>query len=207
MSICTQEELPPNVCETVKSRSSSTKARALSMVSRPRPAPFTRAATSLRLTSAEVMATGMDPRVPQKRTSTAPRSGGIEGGEGRLGEPGQRLAQRGEDVEHEGEAADLEDLAPPRAEPAHGQRPSLRLHLLGGEHEYAQADAADVLHPGQVEHDAVAPRRAASRIRKDLRLESLGRRMIDAAPRVEHDGVGKALRAQLHAPSQGSVES
>src|SRR4029453_14291264 len=112
MSICTQEVLPPNVCETVKSRSSSTKARALSGVSSPRPAPFTRAAPSLRFTSAELMATGMEPRVPQKRTSTASRSGGIEGGEGRLGESGQRLPQRGEDGEHEGGGGGSESFAP-----------------------------------------------------------------------------------------------
>src|SRR5215472_15019442 len=69
VSISTQEDSPPKVWRTGKASSRSTKARAFSSVSRLRPTPCTRAATSLRWISVPLMATGMDPRVPQKRTS------------------------------------------------------------------------------------------------------------------------------------------
>src|SRR5512144_1909780 len=137
VSICTHDELPPKVCDTEKSSSHSTKARALPGVSRPRPAAATSAVTSLRFTSAEVMATGIEPRVPQNRTSIAPGSGRLEGGE-RLGrERGERLPQRGEDLEDQVEAADLEDLAHHGLERTHRQRAALGLRLLGREHEHA----------------------------------------------------------------------
>ena len=72
VSISTQEEFPPNVRATAKSSSCSTKRCAFSGVSSPRPAALTSAATSLRWMAAAVGATGMEPRVPQKRTSIRP---------------------------------------------------------------------------------------------------------------------------------------
>src|SRR5947208_11362493 len=70
-SSCTQAELPPNVCETAKSRSESTQARAFSCVSRRLPEAATIAWASLSLIDAESRETGMEPRVPQNVTHSA----------------------------------------------------------------------------------------------------------------------------------------
>src|ERR1700730_13221893 len=203
VSICTQEELPPKVCETENASSSSTKARALPGVSSPRPAAATSAVTSLRFTSAEVMATGIEPRVPQKRTSMPRGSGGPEGGERLRGERGERLVQGGEDLEDQVEAADREDLAHHRLEPAHRERAALPLRLLGGEHEYAQAHAADVLHPAHVDHHAVPALCARGQVGGERGLELLRGRMVDAPLRKEDNGVGEAPRDQLHVHDSG----
>src|ERR1700704_1231520 len=63
-----QGELPPKVCETAKSSSLSTQARALSCVSRLLPDAATMALASLSRIDAESSATGIEPRVPQNVT-------------------------------------------------------------------------------------------------------------------------------------------
>src|SRR5712672_3111637 len=70
-SSCTQAELPPKVCETAKSSSVSTHARAFSWVSRPLPEADTIALASLFRTEAQSRETGIDPRVPQNVTHSA----------------------------------------------------------------------------------------------------------------------------------------
>src|SRR5690242_7017757 len=63
----TQGELPPNVCVTAKG-SSSMKAEAFSAVLRSLPEAATSAVTSFSRTPRAVIAAGIEPRVPQKRT-------------------------------------------------------------------------------------------------------------------------------------------
>src|SRR5215470_10366172 len=107
--ISTHDELPPNVCEPAKSTSRSRKSAACSGVSNRRPDARVRAAISLRRTSADVMATGMEPRVPQNfivRRS----SGGIERRQCLGRDPGEPLADRRKNVEDHREPADVEDL-------------------------------------------------------------------------------------------------
>src|SRR5262245_45643201 len=162
--ISTHEELPPNVCEPANSSSRSRNAAACSGVSSLRPEARVKAEISLRRTSAEVMATGMEPRVPQNLTFKRP-SGGIERGQRLGGEPSQPLADRREDVENHGEPADVEDLAHRRLQGRDAKRPSLGLGLLGGKHEHAEPNAADVLDIREVEDHPVLPLGAARHMR------------------------------------------
>src|SRR5687767_11854871 len=68
VSICTHDELPPNVYGIGPSR--STNSLICATVSSRVPIAFSSMVTSFCLTEADVMATGMDPRVPQNRIST-----------------------------------------------------------------------------------------------------------------------------------------
>src|SRR6267142_5144743 len=179
VTISTHDELPPNVCEPAKSSSRSRKAPACSGVSSLRPDARVRAEISLRLTSADVMATGIGPRVPQNLTLKRP-SGGIERRQ-RLGrETGKPLADRREDVEDHREPADVEDLPHGRLQGRDAERAALGLGLLGGQHEHAEPDAADVLHAGKIEDHPVLPLGAASHVGHERGLEVLRRGVIDA---------------------------
>jgi hypothetical protein len=127
--ISTQEELPPNVWETAKSSSRSRKAAACSGVSSRRPEARISAEISLRRTSADVMATGIEPRVPQNLTLKG-RSGGIECRQRLWREPGEPLPDRREHVENHREPADVEDLAHGGLECGHPERAALALACL-----------------------------------------------------------------------------
>src|SRR5690242_10835531 len=196
----THDEFPPKVCAPAKSSSRSRKAAACSGVSSLRPDARVSAKISLRRTSAVVMATGIEPRVPQNLTFKRP-SGGIERGE-RLGrEPGEALADGRENVEHHREPADVEDLANGRLQRRDAERAALGLGLLGGQHQHAEPDAADVLHPREVEHDSVLPLGAARHVGRQRSLEVLRRGMIDPAHGGQHHRVHVAFRPQVHVGS------
>src|SRR5258706_9240124 len=152
VSICTQEELPPNVCETAKSGTPATKARALASVSSFLPDAATSALTSFSWSAAVSRETGSEPRVPQKRISMA---GGLRSsrpirGERRGRELRERIAHARKARYHEGEPADLEDFPDHRLQRRHRDRSALRFGLLGREHQDAQPDAADVFDPGKI---------------------------------------------------------
>src|SRR5262245_19664576 len=198
--ISTQEELPPNVWETAKSSSRSRKAAACSGVSSRRPEARISAEISLRLTSADVMATGIEPRVPQNLTLKG-RSGGIECRQRLWREPGEPLPDRREHVENHREAADVEDLAHGGLECCHPERAALGFGLLGGQHEHAEPDAADVLDPAEIEDHAILTFGAASHVRREGGLEILRGRMVDPAHGGQHHRVHVALRCQLHVSS------
>src|SRR6266403_2680482 len=124
--ISTHDGLPPKVCAPAKSSSRSRKAAACSGVSSLRPDARVRAEISLRRTSADVIATGIEPRVPQNLTFKRP-SGGIERRQ-RLGrEPGEPLTDRREDVEDHREPADVEDLPHRRLQRRDTERAALGL--------------------------------------------------------------------------------
>src|SRR5258705_11700812 len=99
--------------------------------------------------SAAVSATGIEPRVPQKRTRTA--SSLLERG-GRLGRyRAQRLAHRREDLEHEVEMGDLEDFGHHGLKRRDEDAAMLRLRLPRSEHEARQPSAGDGFKGRQVE--------------------------------------------------------
>src|SRR5712692_1805681 len=198
--ISTQEESPPKVWETAKSSSRSRKTAAFSGVSSVRPEARNRAAISLRRTSAEVMATGIEPRVPQNLTVKR-SSGGIERGQRRRRKPGKTLPNRREDVKDHREAADVEDLLDGRLKGRHPERASLGLGLLGGQHEHAEPDAADVLDPDEVEQDPIQTHGAASHVGRERGLETFRARVVDATHGGEHHCVGVALLHQVHVGS------
>src|SRR6266508_5435813 len=83
------------------SSSWSTNASIRSVVSSPRPTARVSAAISLRLIAADVVAVGIDPRVPQKRTRTP--SAPLEGGQARRRRRRHRLPHRGRSEEHTSE--------------------------------------------------------------------------------------------------------
>src|SRR5882724_525661 len=198
--ISTQDELPPKVWEPAKSSSRSRKAAACSGVSSLRPEARIRAETSLRRTSVDVMATGIEPRVPQNLTLKCP-SGGIECRQCLRGEPCEPLPDRREYVENHREAADVEDLSDRGLQCGHAERASLGLGLLGGQHEHAQPHAADVLHTGEVEDHAVLTLGAASHVGGERGLEVFRGGMVDAAHWGQHHRVHIAFRRQLHVSS------
>jgi hypothetical protein len=72
-SICTHDELPPNVYGGAHSR--STKASISSAVRSDLPTAFVRTVTSRCFITADGIATGIEPRVPQNRISMAAASG------------------------------------------------------------------------------------------------------------------------------------
>src|SRR5580765_6903095 len=202
VTISTHDELPPNVCEPAKSSSRSRKAAACSGVSSLRPDARVSAEMSLRRTSADVMATGIEPRVPQNLTFKRP-SGGIERGE-RLGrEPGKALADRREHIENHREPADVEDLADGRLQRRDPEGAALSLGLLGGQHQDAEPHATDVLDAGEIQDHAVLPLGAASHMWRKGGLEVLRGRVVDPAHGGEHHRVHIAFRLQVHV---GSME-
>src|SRR5215467_8898387 len=200
--ISTHDELPPNVCEPAKSISWSRKAAACSGVSNLRPDARVRAAISLRRTSAEVMATGMEPRVPQNLTFKR-ASGGIERRQCLGREPGQPLAHRRKNVEDHREPADVEDLAHGRLQRGDAERAPLGLGLLGGKHEHPKPDTTDVLHVGEVEDHPVLALGTACHVGCQGSLEVLRAGMIDAAHGGQHYRVHVPLLPQVHV---GSME-
>src|SRR4029453_2183856 len=200
--ISTHEELPPNVCAPANSTSRSRKAAACSGVSSLRPDARVSAAISLRRTSAEVMATGIEPRVPQNLTLKRP-SGGIERRQGLGREPRKAVADRREHVEDHREPAECENVAHGRLQRSDAERASLGLGLLASQHQHAEPHAADVLDAGEVEDDLVLSLGAALHGGGRGGLEVLRRGMIDAAHGGEHHRVHVALRLQVHV---GSME-
>src|SRR5882672_5497354 len=200
MSICTQEELPPKVWETAKSSMPVTKARALSSVSRFLPDAASSALTSFSWSAAVPRETGSEPRVPQKRISMAGgfRSRGPVRGKGRGREFSERLAHASKARYHQGELADLEDFPDYRLQRCHCDRTALGSHLLGRDHQRAQADAADVFDPGKIEDHDVTARLALREVRLQGRLEALRACVIDPARCRQHQGVADAPLGQMH---------
>src|SRR4030095_8248688 len=179
VTISTHEEFPPNVCEPANSSSRSRKTAACSGVSSLRPDARVSAEMSLRRTSADVMATGIEPRVPQNLTFKRP-SGGIERGECLGRELGKALADRREDIENHREPADVEDLATGRLQRRDPEGTSLSLRLLGSQHQDPQPHAADVLHAGKIQNHLVLSFGAAGHVGRQSGLEVLGGRVVDS---------------------------
>ena len=72
----------------------------------------------------------------------------------------KRRIKRIKDAENQVKTADLEHLGNYRRQRGNDDAAVLRLDLFGGEHEYAQADAANVLDASKVpqqRHDRFAP--------------------------------------------------
>lgn len=77
------------------------------------------------------------------------------------------------------EARDLEDLAHHRLQCGGSDPLAARAHLPRRHHQHAQADAADVLDRGEVEHERAVARRL--RERRQRLLQAVGAGVIDAA--------------------------
>ena len=76
---------------------------------------------------------------------------------------------------------------------------------LGRDHQDPQADAADVLDAGEVEHERALGGGGIGHQRRERRLEVGGASMVDAAHRHGDDGVGDAARCDLQVhPSSGT---
>src|SRR5216117_2346356 len=132
--------------------------------------------------SAAVSATGIEPRVPQKRTRM-PRSALVEG-LGRLRrDRSERLAGRAEHRQHEIEAADLQDLGDHRLRRGDYDAVRATCGLLRGDHQAAQACARDVFEPGHVEHERRALLRAGFELLREVALEALATVVIEPPAR------------------------
>jgi hypothetical protein len=99
--------------------------------------------------------------------------------------------------EHQGELADLEDLADQRSQRGDDDRPALRPDLPEREHENAKPDAGDVVDRAQVEHEGPA-RAGLSQVRPERRLERLGAGVVDAPSGAQDEGVAVAGAQELH---------
>jgi hypothetical protein len=126
-----------------------------------------------------------------------PTAGAI-GGQRRVGSLGQRVLERGVDGEHLVEAADGEDLGHHALQCGHAQAGLRRAHLLRGDHQHAQAHAADVVDAGEIQHQRAAAFGSAGHQRQQRGLEIGRAAVIDAARGCDHEGVGKLLRGDVH---------
>src|SRR5688572_25336935 len=189
----TQEELPPNVCATAKG-SVSTKAAALSAVSSSLPVAATSAATIFSRTERAVIAAGMDPRVPQKRTCISAR-----------GERRDRLVHAGVAREDLVEAADLENLVHERLQRRHRDLAARALGFLRGEHEHAQSRARDVIDSGEVEDDDLAFLRGVGYERDQASFQLLGRPHVDAPDGHNDHRLAGASLGKLHWMSPSGI--
>lgn len=102
-------------------------------------------------------------------------------------------------LEHEGESADLKNLAHHWLEFRNDHIAAPRFRLLRSEHEAAQPGAADVLDSCQIEHDALA----RCGLRRDQGFERLAKLVaggvIDPPDRRQHDDIAKPRIADFHA--------
>src|SRR5262249_9420734 len=104
----------------------------------------------------------------------------------------------GEDLEDDGEPADLEDLLHDGREARDHQRASLGLRLLSSEHEDAKSGTADVVDLRQIEDQLIPPRRAALEMGTERVFEALGTPVVDPSGECEHDRIGEASQRQFH---------
>src|SRR5207245_6063960 len=94
-------------------------------------------------------------------------------------------------------AADFDDLANDRRRRRDGDLAPAAVHLLGGEHQHAQSDAADVVDAGKIDDDGPVLALILRQRLPQRRLESLGVREIDPAGGLGHDHVGKTAGGQF----------
>src|SRR5882762_11760386 len=143
-------------------------------------------------------------RDPQRHRSGA--MGGVVGRQSGWRNFGQSFAHGSKTLEHEIEAADLEDFAHHGLERRYHDRPPLLADLLGRQHQDAQPDAADVVHLRKIQDQAIAPCAAAGYIGVEPGLQPVGGAVIDAPDRGEHQGVAIAFLGYVHGtgwPSDG----
>src|SRR5256885_851930 len=144
--------------------------------------------------SAAVRPTGMDPRVPQKRTRIA-RSAPVEGLHRLRRHRGECLARRAEHRQHQVEAADLQDLGHHRLRAGDDDLAGVAGGLLGGDHQAAQTRARHVLEAGHVEH----PRRVLLLPSLELRYKiALSAKEMQRFVGVEEPQAGVMLESTLH---------
>src|SRR3954467_8212345 len=140
----THEVWPPNVWLSANGSSRLTKSCASPNDSKRRPDAATSACASRSRMSATVSPTGIEPRVPQNRTRIA-RSALVKGLQRCGRNRGERFARGGGYLQHEVEAADLQDLRDHRLRRRHHDAVLVRIRLARAHHQAAQAGARDVL--------------------------------------------------------------
>src|SRR6185503_7218335 len=183
VSNSTHDECPPKVCERRKSSSCSTKAIAFSRLSSWRPCAATSACDRRSRRSRQVSDTGIEPRVPQNLMRIAGLAARVEGRGRRRRDRAQGFAHRREDLEHQVEAADLEDLGHHRAQRREHDAAALGARLLGGQHEAAQAGRGHVFQAGEVEHDVLAACAGGLQVRLEPGAEELAVVVVQPAGR------------------------
>src|SRR5690349_16604141 len=178
----THDVWPPKVWVTENGSCSCAKAYASPKDSNRRPPAATGACASLSRMSTGVRATGIEPRVPQKRTRT--RLAAVEGFRGLRRNRDERLAQGGKHLEHQVEPADLEDFRHHGLHRSDHHARALRrgLGFLGREHQAAQPGARDVLEPREVEDQRFVLPRAGFEVRREIGAEGLAVVVVETAP-------------------------
>ena len=106
--------------------------------------------------------------------------------------------------QHLVEAADGEDLGHHALQRGHAQARLRCAHLPGGDHQHAQAHAADVVDRREVEHQRALASGGLGQQRRQGRFQLGGAAVVDAARWGDHDRVGKLLRGELHGATSGS---
>src|SRR5438477_9241961 len=197
VSNSTQEVWPPKVWLTANGSVCCANAYACAWESKRRPEAAISACASLSRMSAAVSATGIEPRVPQKRTRMA-RSAPVEGLHCLRRDRGERLARRGEHRQHQIEAADLQDLGDHRLRRGDHDAARARRGLLGGDHQAAQAGARHVLEPRHVEHQRRAFLHAGVELRRQVGLEAFAVVVIEPAAQRDHARGAVAPVAERH---------
>ena len=166
---------------------------------------------SLCRTPAAVSATGSEPRVPQKRTRfmAAPAAPALPRRRARPAStaPARRARRRAPSSTRSKRL--IAKISRHDRLQRGDREPRLRVaHLLGGDHQHAQADAADVVDPGKVEHQGALGGRRGGHQRRQRRLELRSASMVDAAHGHGNDGVGDVARCdlQVHPSSRRPVD-
>ena len=113
----------------------------------------------------------------------------------------QRVIDGGEHLDHAVEAADLEDLGDHGLHRRDGEARLARAHLLRRDHQNAQADAADVVDAGKIEHEDARAGHGSGHQWRQRRLELGSALMVNAAHGHGNDGIGDVARCDLQGAS------